>query len=115
MSIDHFLCNYDEALSHFDLGGWHFFDDRVLRGPNWKIAYDGYLDFYQIHYYDYDGELYKTITNSDFRELDKGKYMVTGMKAVNHDNNRSSEMVMEKISVTPTDPSYFTVAYLEKE
>jgi uncharacterized membrane protein YdfJ with MMPL/SSD domain len=72
---------------------------------------------YQIHYFDYDGELYKTITNSDFRELDKenGKFMVTGMKAVNHDNNRSSEMVMEKISVTPTDPSYFTVAYLEKE
>lgn len=48
LSIDHFLCNYDEALSHFDLGGWHFFDDRVLRGPNWKIAYDGYLDFYHI-------------------------------------------------------------------
>lgn len=70
---------------------------------------------YQTQYLDFDGELYKTITNSDFRELDKGKYMVTSMKAVNHDNNRSSEMLMEKVSVTPTDPSYFTVAYLEKE
>jgi len=48
LSIEHFLCNYDEVLSHFDLGNWHFFDDRVLRGPNWKIAYDGYLDFYHI-------------------------------------------------------------------
>ena len=72
---------------------------------------------YQTHYLDFDGELYKTITNSDFRELDKvnGKYMVTGMKAVNHQNNRSSEMVMDQVSVSSTDKSYFTVAYLEKE
>jgi phenylpropionate dioxygenase-like ring-hydroxylating dioxygenase large terminal subunit len=48
LSIETFLCNYDEVLSHFDLSNWHFFDDRVLRGPNWKIAYDGYLDFYHI-------------------------------------------------------------------
>jgi len=48
LSIESFLCDYDEVLSHFDLSNWHFFDDRVLRGPNWKIAYDGYLDFYHI-------------------------------------------------------------------
>ena len=48
LSIESFLCDYDEALLHFDLSNWHFFDDRVLRGPNWKIAYDGYLDFYHI-------------------------------------------------------------------
>ena len=48
LSIELFLCDYDEVLSHFDLSNWHFFDDRVLRGPNWKIAYDGYLDFYHI-------------------------------------------------------------------
>jgi phenylpropionate dioxygenase-like ring-hydroxylating dioxygenase large terminal subunit len=48
LSIEIFLCDYDEVLSHFDLSNWHFFDDRVLRGPNWKIAYDGYLDFYHI-------------------------------------------------------------------
>jgi len=72
---------------------------------------------YQIHYFDFDGELFKSITNSDFRELDKeqGKYMVTGMKAVNHQNKRNSEMVMDRVAVTPTDVSYFTVAYLEKE
>jgi predicted RND superfamily exporter protein len=70
---------------------------------------------YQIQYYDFDGDLFKTITNSDFRELDKGKYMVTGMKAVNHQNNRSSVMVMEQVSVTSTSESYFSVAYLEKE
>jgi hypothetical protein len=70
---------------------------------------------YQIHYFDFNGELFKTITNSDFRELDKGKYMVTGMKANNLENMRSSEMLMEQVSVTKTDPSYFTVAYLEKQ
>jgi hypothetical protein len=61
--------------------------------------------------------MFKSIINSDFKELDKekGKYMVTGMKAINHDNKRSSEMVMEQVAVTPTDESYFTVAYLEKE
>jgi len=48
LSIESFLCHYDEVLTHFDLSNWYFFDDRVLRGPNWKIAYDGYLDFYHI-------------------------------------------------------------------
>jgi uncharacterized protein len=72
---------------------------------------------YQIHYFDFDGELFKTITNSEFRKLDekKNKYMVTGMQAENHRNKRSSAMVMEKVAVTSTDPAYFTVAYLEKE
>ena len=72
---------------------------------------------HQIYYFDFDGEMFKSIINSDFKELDKknGRYMVTGMKAINHDNRRSSEMVMEQVAVTPTDESYFTVAYLEKE
>ena len=48
LSIETFLCNYDQVLQQFDLENWHFFDDRVLRGPNWKIAFDGYLDFYHI-------------------------------------------------------------------
>jgi len=61
--------------------------------------------------------MFKSIVNSDFRELDKakGRYMVTGMKVINHQNKRSSEMVMDQVALTPTDESYFTVAYLEKE
>jgi len=72
---------------------------------------------HQIYYFDYDGEMFKSIINSDFRELDKanGRYMVTGMKVINHQNKRSSEMVMEKVALTPTNESYFSVAYLEKE
>ena len=48
LAIDQFLCGYDEVLEEFGLKDWYFFDERVLRGPNWKIAYDGYLDFYHI-------------------------------------------------------------------
>jgi preprotein translocase subunit SecF/outer membrane lipoprotein-sorting protein len=72
---------------------------------------------YQIHYADFDGELYKTINNSDFQELDteRGKYMVTGMKVINHQNKRSSEMLMNQVALTVTNEAYFTVAYLEKE
>ena len=86
-----------------------------LKSVSW-VDEDSYL-VYQIQYADFDGELFKTITNSDFQELDmeKGRYMVTGMKAINHQNNRSSEIVMDQVAVTSTNASYFTVAYLEKE
>jgi uncharacterized protein len=70
---------------------------------------------YEIRYFDFDGELFKTIKNEAFKELDAGKYMVTHMTAENTRNNRSSEMVMDQVAVTATDASYFTVAYLEKE
>ena len=32
-----FLCRYDTVLEHFDFANWHFFADRTLAGPNWKI------------------------------------------------------------------------------
>jgi hypothetical protein len=71
----------------------------------------------QTDYFDLDGELFKTIANSEFEKLDEAneKYMVTRMEAINHSNNRSSEMVMEQVAVTSTKPTYFTVAFLEKE
>jgi carnitine monooxygenase subunit len=48
LSFDSFLAGYDKLLEHFDFENWHFFSSRVIRGPNWKIAYDGYLDFYHL-------------------------------------------------------------------
>jgi outer membrane lipoprotein-sorting protein len=71
----------------------------------------------QINYFDFDGELFKTITHKEFKKLEdrEGKYMVIHMEAINHQNKRRSEMVMNKVAVTATDPDYFTVAYLEKE
>ncbi|TFH26229.1 MAG: outer membrane lipoprotein-sorting protein [Bacteroidia bacterium] len=72
---------------------------------------------HEICYYDFDGELFKTISHKEFKQLEVegGKFMVIHMEAVNHQNQRSSEIVMNKVAVTTTNPDYFTVAYLEKE
>jgi len=85
------------------------------RSVSW-VAKNTYL-VQEINYFDFDGELFKTITHKEFKKLDdrEGKYMVIHMEAINHQNKRSSEMVMNKVAVTATDPNYFTVAYLEKE
>ncbi len=48
LSIQDFLCNYDEMLAHFDFANWHHFAHQTIKGPNWKIAYDGYLDLYHL-------------------------------------------------------------------
>ena len=48
LSFDSFLAGYDNLLAHFGFENWHFFSSRVVPGPNWKIAYDGYLDFYHL-------------------------------------------------------------------
>ena len=34
--------------SRFRIRGWHYFDSQMVKGPNWKIAYDGYLDIYHL-------------------------------------------------------------------
>jgi outer membrane lipoprotein-sorting protein len=85
------------------------------RSVSW-IGKNQYLA-YRTEYYDGDGVLFKTITNKSFEELDpeNSRFMVTHMTAVNHSNDRSSEMVMEQVAAIPTRESYFTVAYLEKE
>ncbi|HER09977.1 MAG TPA: outer membrane lipoprotein-sorting protein [Bacteroides sp.] len=85
------------------------------RSVQW-VDKNNYL-VHKTEYHDFDGELFKTIENRTFKELDPEhhKYMVTHMTAQNHSNDRSSEMVMEKVAMTATDPSYFTVSYLEKE
>ena len=48
LDIDAFLSGYDKLLDRFGFRDWKFFSKRVLKGPNWKVAYDGYLDFYHI-------------------------------------------------------------------
>jgi nitrite reductase/ring-hydroxylating ferredoxin subunit len=48
MDIDGHLCGYDEVLDFFGFGDWHLISRREVPGPNWKIAYDGYLDFYHL-------------------------------------------------------------------
>ena len=48
LSIDDYLCGYDAMLGNFGFDNWHVFAKRTLVGPNWKTAYDGYLDFYHL-------------------------------------------------------------------
>lgn len=48
LDIEDFLCGYDEMLEHFGFANWHLFSKRTIKGPNWKTAYDGYLDFYHL-------------------------------------------------------------------
>jgi predicted RND superfamily exporter protein/outer membrane lipoprotein-sorting protein len=85
------------------------------RSVSWvdKISYL----VHRTQYFDFDGELFKTISNMEFRKMDdaKGTYMVTHMQALNHSNERSSEMVMDQVAVTPVKASFFTVAYLEQQ
>jgi phenylpropionate dioxygenase-like ring-hydroxylating dioxygenase large terminal subunit len=48
LDIATFLSGYDDMLAHFDFSSWHMFSQRTVQGPNWKIAYDGYLDLYHL-------------------------------------------------------------------
>jgi nitrite reductase/ring-hydroxylating ferredoxin subunit len=48
LPIDTFLSGYDCLLQHFGFADWHLFARRTIPGPNWKIAYDGYLDLYHL-------------------------------------------------------------------
>jgi phenylpropionate dioxygenase-like ring-hydroxylating dioxygenase large terminal subunit len=48
LDVDRFLCGYDALLAAFGFESWHVVGRREVAGPNWKIAYDGYLDLYHL-------------------------------------------------------------------
>jgi phenylpropionate dioxygenase-like ring-hydroxylating dioxygenase large terminal subunit len=48
LDIDAFLCGYDELLGHLGFEDAHVVGRQSVTGPNWKVAYDGYLDFYHL-------------------------------------------------------------------
>ncbi len=48
LDIDTFLCGYDQMLAHFGFESWELFEARTLPSPNWKAAYDGYMDLYHL-------------------------------------------------------------------
>lgn len=48
LDIDDFLSGYDQVLDHLALGDTHLVGRQQLAGPNWKVAYDGYRDFYHV-------------------------------------------------------------------
>ncbi len=48
LDLDAHLQGYGTMLEHFDFASWHSLGNQRIPGPNWKLAYDGYLDFYHI-------------------------------------------------------------------
>jgi phenylpropionate dioxygenase-like ring-hydroxylating dioxygenase large terminal subunit len=48
LDLDTFLCGYDELLEQFGFADWELFEHRTVAGPNWKVAYDGYMDLYHL-------------------------------------------------------------------
>ena len=48
LAIEDFLSGYDAMLADFGFDSWHLQATQELEGPNWKIAYDGYLDYYHL-------------------------------------------------------------------
>jgi nitrite reductase/ring-hydroxylating ferredoxin subunit len=46
--VDQFLCGYGEMLEHHQFADCTYVGSQVAEGPNWKVAYDGYLDFYHL-------------------------------------------------------------------
>lgn len=48
LDIALFLSGYDDMLGHFGFENWHLFATQRIDGPNWKIAYDGYMDLYHL-------------------------------------------------------------------
>ncbi|MGI9613963.1 MAG: aromatic ring-hydroxylating oxygenase subunit alpha [Acidimicrobiales bacterium] len=48
LDLDTFLCGYGDLLDHHGFADCTFVGSQSVEGPNWKVAYDGYLDFYHL-------------------------------------------------------------------
>ena len=48
LDVDAFFAGYDELLGYCDFSSMNHLASRRLAGPNWKVAFDGYVDFYHL-------------------------------------------------------------------
>ncbi|WP_129782478.1 aromatic ring-hydroxylating oxygenase subunit alpha [Peristeroidobacter soli] len=48
LDFDGFLSGYAASLGAFGFEHWHVFGRKQLSSANWKLTYDGYLDFYHL-------------------------------------------------------------------
>ncbi|MFN0093837.1 MAG: aromatic ring-hydroxylating oxygenase subunit alpha [Dehalococcoidia bacterium] len=48
VDFDAFLSGYDQLLDDLRFNETHVVGRQVLHGPNWKVAYDGYRDYYHL-------------------------------------------------------------------
>ena len=48
LDLDAWLAGYDGVLAHLGLTECRLVGTQAVDGPNWKVAFDGYLDFYHL-------------------------------------------------------------------
>lgn len=48
LNLDEWLGGYDRALDALGLADMELLEERWLVGPNWKVAFDGYVDGYHL-------------------------------------------------------------------
>jgi len=48
LEIDPFLLGYEDMLTLFGFADWKLFSKRQFSGPNWKLSFDGYLEYYHV-------------------------------------------------------------------
>ncbi len=46
--MEPFVGEFADLLQYHRLSEMHHYGTRILAGPNWKIAFDGYVDFYHL-------------------------------------------------------------------
>ena len=82
-----------------------------------KVSYirsDDY-QFTKMEFYNFDNEHFRTIDILSVHLLPGGKYTYKNMIAINHRNNRKSEIIYTSISAgASVEDSFFTVQNLER-
>lgn len=48
LELDEWLGDYAGVLDDLHLADMHFYTEREVEGPNWKVAFDGYVDAYHL-------------------------------------------------------------------
>ncbi len=48
LDLEDWLAGYGPTLEALGMHEMHFYTEREVRGPNWKVAYDGYVDAYHL-------------------------------------------------------------------
>ena len=48
LDMEPFVGEFADLIQYHRLAEMHHYGTRVLAGPNWKVAFDGYVDFYHL-------------------------------------------------------------------
>jgi nitrite reductase/ring-hydroxylating ferredoxin subunit len=48
LDMEPFVGEFADLIQYHRLAEMHHYGTRILAGPNWKVAFDGYVDFYHL-------------------------------------------------------------------